>query len=94
MLNTTFINLQREVEGARTKFPKNQHKLAALQEEAGELAQALIDHSRGNATPQQVYKEAIQVAAMAVRVAEEGDASFPYEYSEDCGKQFKPTGGG
>jgi hypothetical protein len=65
--------------------------LAALTEEVGELAQALIDHSRGKTTASHVFKEAIQVAAMAIRVAEEGDASFPYEYTYDCYRDF-PAG--
>lgn len=86
------MNITAEVAGARAKFPTNQHKLAALTEELGELAQALIDHSRGKASPLDVYTEAMQVAAMAVRIAEEGDASFPYRYDPELAEWFLATG--
>ena len=68
-----------ELASARRVFPENEHMLAALVEKVGELAQALIDHSRGSKTAPELYKEAIQVACMAIRVATEGDASFPYD---------------
>ena len=71
--------LKGEVIRARRKFPTNQHKLAALTEEVGELAQALIDRDRKqDALDAHVYAEAVQVAAMALRIATEGDASFKY----------------
>jgi hypothetical protein len=61
-----------EVTRARLKFPGNRHMLAALTEEVGELAQALLQgKSRA-----EVVAEAIQVACVAVRIIEEGDASF------------------
>ena len=66
---------------ARTLFPGNKHMLAALVEEVGELAQALIDYDRDEVDIGQVYKEAVQVGAMAARVALDGDRSFEYEYS-------------
>jgi len=65
---------------ARQKFPGNKMMLAALVEEVGELAKALLDHSRGKATAAEIYAEAIQVATMAIRIAEEGSAEFPYTY--------------
>lgn len=77
-----------ELAFARTKFPSNEFKLAALMEEVGELAQAMIDHARGKKTKAQVYEEAIQVAAMAIRVAEEGDAAFPYKFDHGCYQAF------
>lgn len=61
-----------EMQRARSKFPSNEHLLAALMEEVGELAQALLDgHGR-----ERVVAEAIQVACVAVRIVEEGDSSF------------------
>ena len=61
-----------EVLRARTKFPGNEHLLAALTEEVGELAQAMLQAKpRG-----EQVKEAVQVACVAVRIIEEGDASF------------------
>lgn len=59
-----------EVARARSKFPGNDLTTIALTEEVGELAKALLDES-----PSRVRSEAVQVAAMAVRVAIDGDAS-------------------
>lgn len=61
-----------EVNFARRKFPKPNPNLAALMEEVGELARALLER-RDMA---QVYGEAVQVAAMACRCALEGDPQF------------------
>ena len=61
-----------EVTRARLKFPGNRHLLAALTEEVGELAQALLQGK----PRADVVLEAIQVACVAVRIIEEGDASF------------------
>ena len=61
-----------EVQRARSKFPGNKHNLAALVEEVGELAKAFLKdepHAR-------IRAEAIQVACMAIRIAEEGDEAF------------------
>lgn len=83
MKTRTFMKLMEEIEFARKHFPNNEHMLAALTEEVGELAQSLIDHSRGKQTAEEVFKEGIQVACMAIRLIEEGDKSFPYEEPED-----------
>jgi hypothetical protein len=64
--------LRCELAKARTKFPGNRFLLAALTEEVGELAQQLLQ--RGH--PSNVFKEAIQVACVALRIAAEGDATF------------------
>ncbi len=61
-----------EVIKARLKFPGNNHLLAALTEEVGELAQALLQGKSRD----EVEKEAIQVACVALRIIEEGDAAF------------------
>jgi NTP pyrophosphatase (non-canonical NTP hydrolase) len=61
-----------EIVKARTKFPKNAKLLAALMEEVGELAKALLQNKGAD----EVRKEAIQVACVAVRIIEEGDADF------------------
>lgn len=60
-----------EVRRAQIKFPGTELVMTALTEEVGELAKALLDESWEN-----VIKEAIQVAAMAMRVAVEGDPSM------------------
>lgn len=70
-----------ELDAARGQFPGSTHMLAALMEEVGELAQALMEHDRdGSQTTQEVLREAVQVAAMAIRVAAEGDENFVYEF--------------
>lgn len=60
-----------EVLRARAKFPDSYGSMCALTEEAGELANAVLDRPWS-----EVYEEAIQVAAMAARVALERDASL------------------
>ncbi len=77
-----------EVTRARQKFPNNKHMLAALVEEVGEVANALLerDYCEGEPTnasehlthDRHVWKECVQAAAMCVRVATEGDPSFQY----------------
>jgi hypothetical protein len=63
-----------EVARARRKFPGNSLLLAALFEEGGELAKELLQ--RGGKT--RVQKEALQVACVAMRIYEEGDATFDH----------------
>lgn len=70
-----------ELKFARAKFPGSNLNFPALVEEVGELAQALLDHRYGKKTSAEVYAEAIQVAVMAIRVAEEGSSEFPYKFS-------------
>jgi NTP pyrophosphatase (non-canonical NTP hydrolase) len=75
------VDLFRELGLARAKFPKNEDLLAALAEEVGELAQALLHQKHEpekGATDLSVRAEAIQVACVALRIASEGDAGFPY----------------
>ncbi len=55
------------------KFPQPNQNLAALMEEVGELAQAFLQGEE----PYRIYAEAKQVAAMACRIALEGDPQFP-----------------
>ena len=72
-------DVQAELDRARAKFPDNHHQFAALSEEHGEAAKALLERDYGEATDEEVYAELVQVAAMAVRVAVEGDDTFTYE---------------
>lgn len=85
--NTEYV-ISAELNKARRRFPSNRLMLAALVEEVGELSKALIDHSFNKGSAQEVYNEAVQVAAMAIRVMEEGDPQFPYQYSEDLYRNF------
>lgn len=64
--------LMSEVMAGRKKFPGNRLALAALVEEVGELSRALLQR-QGRA---RVEQEALQVAAVAMRIFEEGDSTF------------------
>jgi hypothetical protein len=64
--------LQFEVLQGRRKFPANRLMLAGAIEELGELAQALLQRR----PREQIEREALQVAAVAMRIYEEGDATF------------------
>lgn len=68
-----------EVVSARQKFPTNKHNLAAMLEEAGEVANALLEFENGNKTEGDVVLECVQLAAMAIRIAEEGSAEFSFQ---------------
>jgi hypothetical protein len=59
-----------EVDRARRKFPGRRFLLAALLEEVGELAEAIIGGHRDL-----IRREAHQVACVAIRIAEEGDVT-------------------
>lgn len=70
-----------ELKSGRRASPGKTHMLAALLEEVGELAQAMIQHDRGQGTSvHEVLREAVQVASMAIRLAVEGDDNFLYEF--------------
>lgn len=66
--NTAYA-LEQEVVRARQKFPGNRLLLAALVEEVGELARGLLEGTNWR-------EEALQVACVALRIYEEGDATF------------------
>lgn len=68
----TLSLVEEEVRRSRQKFPGNEHMLAALVEEVGEVARALLESKPRS----DVVSEAVQVAATAVRLIEEGDADF------------------
>lgn len=75
-------NVAEELDRARKKFPSSNLCLAALVEEVGELAKAMLKARAGKVPIIEIWEEAVQVAAMAQRVAVEGDASFAIEYKE------------
>ncbi len=66
-----FRMIAEELDRARETFPNAIHSTVALMEEVGELAKALLDEPWEN-----VRKEAVQVAVMAIRVAVDGDSSL------------------
>jgi len=72
MTLTTIYALTAELARARTKFPQNSHLLAALMEEVGELANALLEKKPKT----EIQREALQVATVAIRICEEGDSDW------------------
>jgi NTP pyrophosphatase (non-canonical NTP hydrolase) len=66
-----FRDLDEEIQRARAKFPRADHLIAALAEEVGECAQAYLQGRASDARA-----EALQVACVAMRIVEEGDAEF------------------
>jgi hypothetical protein len=88
--------LESEYRGAMRKFPDNECNTDALMEEVGELAKALLhlqqEPTKPDATRPHVYAEAVQVAAMAMKIALHGSSQFPaYYYGYDCYQEFKAT---
>ncbi len=65
-------SLAEELQRARTKFPGNDLLTIALGEEFGELCQAQLQRKSRD----EIRKEALQVACVAIRIYEEGDASL------------------
>lgn len=67
-----FTEIRDEVERARAKFPGRGHLTAALMEEVGEVAKALLEGE----PVESLRAECVQVACVAIRIAEEGDEDF------------------
>ena len=67
-----------EVAFARGKYPSNTVLFAALVEEVGEVAKALQDETRDR-----LVAELVQVAAMALRLAVEGDPAYEKSIPEN-----------
>ena len=65
------VDILRELTRAREKFPESEGSFTALVEEVGELAKAILDEPLRN-----VRAEAVQVAAMAIRVVLDGDSTL------------------
>ena len=63
------LAVERELNSAREKYPCADVNIVKLMEEVGELAKALLEESQSR-----IHAEAVQVAAMACRVATETDA--------------------
>lgn len=78
-MDNVFSDIKSELSSAKKKFPGREHNLAALTEEVGELANAMLEHHRGKLDAQNVWSEAVQVAVMAIRLATEGDSTFKYK---------------
>ncbi len=71
----TANEIDAELGRARKAFPTTAHMTVALVEEVGEVARALLQGKPAG----ELRRECIQVAVMAIRVMEEGDADFGRE---------------
>lgn len=71
ILGDLTISARAEVERGTNMYPNPDGLLAALMEEVGELARALMSQTKNR-----VREEAIQVAALALRIALEGDPTL------------------
>ena len=85
-----YLDVSVEIVRARKKFPEGRHLLAALFEEVGETANALLERNyltdptiRAVDHDRHVWSECVQAAAMAMRLATEGDPEFQYEPPRD-----------
>jgi NTP pyrophosphatase (non-canonical NTP hydrolase) len=76
MSHPIYAEVEAELARARHKFPKSDHLVLALAEEAGEVTKAALDLHYGKGTPEELRKEIVQAIAMCVRLAEEGDPTL------------------
>ena len=82
--NKFILDVSKEQERAKEKFPKSERLLGALMEEVGELAQALLKITESGESPQNVYDEAVQVASTVFRLAKEGEPDYRYPGMKCC----------
>ena len=95
-LSALVYDMTNEYKGAMAKFPGNRCNLAALMEEVGELAQAMLKREfepSAGVSRADIYAEAVQVGAMAMKIALHGSSEYTtYAYEPSCHLDFKPTG--
>ena len=68
-----------EVENARRRWPGNTGRLATLTKQVSELMQALSQHKAEKGEAMRVWCAAVQVAAMALRLATESRSEMLYQ---------------
>lgn len=95
------LDLKLEVNRANLKFPGNHHNDKALMEEVGELMKALMEQdvydevfAKLEAAPPKptdadIYKEALQVACVAIKIAVDGVKGLKYR-NPYKGRRTKP----
>lgn len=78
----TFLSdVAQEVESAKRRFPSTRDQGMVLTEEVGEVIKALLEmkhEPEKGVTHEDIYRECVQVAAMATRLAVEGIPDHPY----------------
>ncbi len=77
-------NVAQEIIFARKKYPETKHGVAVFLEEAGELAKSLLDYEDDLSPKEEVWLEAVQSSAMAMRIGTEGIDGMKYsKYSNE-----------
>ena len=74
----TLRHIKSELTRARKDYPDKTNNLNTLEFFVGQLKSALAQHDARMSSALHVYSQAICVAVMAIRVAEEGAADFKY----------------
>lgn len=74
-----FVDVLEQVTRKRMHFPTNTENLSNLTETNGQIATALIAVNCGEGAHSTVWNECVRTAAMAMRVATEGNASWKYK---------------
>jgi hypothetical protein len=77
MTNVTLELIHRELKDARVEHPAPQATYTQLCKKVGELGVALHRGERGTEDVAEAVGEAIEVAALAVRIATEGSREYP-----------------
>lgn len=73
----TLRAISAELIRARKKYP-NPTRLSTLDHFVDVLQAALQDHKNGKGSAVQIFAASLTVAALSVRIAEEGAEGFPY----------------
>lgn len=74
----TLAAIRQEVNRARTRYPLNHKLLSSFGEFAGRMRIAFERHKEKQTTAVDIYEKCIIVAALAIRLLEEGDSAYPY----------------
>lgn len=82
LMGSFFLSMSEERLIAKVKHPSNDNLLPALMEEVGELSNALLE-LENNSDPKYVYREAVQVATLAMRIALGEVPECGYKFSEE-----------
>lgn len=86
----TLKQISGELVRARQKHPQRGAHLYLIDNYTRDLRDALETHARGKGrSTAQIFASAATVAAMAIRIMEEGTEGFPYADGQHPGSAFK-----
>lgn len=78
MKRGTQTALERELKRARERYQTNDNLLKSFGEMAGRFVIAFNRHTEGATTAANIYEKGLIVAALAIRLIEEGDRAHAY----------------